>query len=214
MFSNPLMLKGLVILVVCVVSFIAILAMSGPALYAEAKHHYRLLRNRLARRRLRGAEVTPRPVIAVQYETAVAYVKLTSTNLEAAQKAPRETEAYVSGPGRLFGRLWATLFGAGATADPADARARRLERRETECVTARLLLSNLVGQLDDSQLATLAEYKSRAVYGGVITVEEVANFLREERSLLAASPHPAAGHLRREIDRFVPLYHARHAAAS
>ncbi len=97
---------------------------------------------------------------------------------------------------------------------PADERAvrigeRRRERAAEDYGNWRQVAAEYLSKLDNADIEVIAEHKSRTIYKGGITPEEIIAFLWEERSLASSAPWLAAGHVEREIGRFGPLLQER-----
>ncbi|MFA6604021.1 MAG: hypothetical protein WCT10_04260 [Patescibacteria group bacterium] len=73
-------------------------------------------------------------------------------------------------------------------------------------------LARHIAGLEDEDIVILALWLSREATGGLVTPEEAAVFLKEERELLRSHPVMAVNHLERQIRFFAPLYQTRQAA--
>jgi hypothetical protein len=66
-----------------------------------------------------------------------------------------------------------------------------------------------IANLKDEDIAIIASWFSRESTDGLVTPDEVAAFLKEERKLLRSHPVMVVDHLERQIRFIQPLYDAR-----
>ena len=86
---------------------------------------------------------------------------------------------------------------------------RELDRALEDFEALRGYAAKHIANLKDADIAILAPWLSREACGGLVTPEEVADFLKEERKLLQSYPVMVVEHLEREIRVFGPLCDAR-----
>ena len=88
---------------------------------------------------------------------------------------------------------------------------RELDRAQEDFEVLRGYAAKHIAGLKDEDIAIIAPWLSRESTGGLVTPEEVADFLREERRLLQSHPVMVVEHLERQIRVFGPLFEARRA---
>jgi len=88
---------------------------------------------------------------------------------------------------------------------------RELDRALEDFETLRGYAAKHIAGLKDGDIAIIAPWLSRESTDNLVTPEEVADFLKEERTLLQSHPVMVVEHLERQIRVFGPLFEARKA---
>jgi hypothetical protein len=95
--------------------------------------------------------------------------------------------------------------------DPRKMRHKNREYHEAldDFSEVKTLVAKYLAELSDEDISAVADWLSRSSYDSLVLAEEVAAFLRDERTLAKEHPVMVVGHMERQIKRLGPLYDQR-----
>jgi hypothetical protein len=95
--------------------------------------------------------------------------------------------------------------------DPRELRHKNRDYRDAldDFSEVKTLVAKYLAELTDEDIGAVAEWLSQASYESLVPAEEIAAFLRDERTLAKEHPVMVVGHLERQIKRLGPFYEQR-----